>query len=244
MTIWHAERGTGEPVVLLHSSAADSGMWDPQWEALAGRFRVIKVDFRGYGHTPYQADGRYNHADDVAKVLAALGVTRAAMVGSSGGGRVALELAAAGLAGRLVLLNPIVDLEPTPDLRAFWDEEERLLERGQVEAATELNVRTLLGPEADEAARLRLARMQRHAFELQLGADPEPEQFERELSPPDLDVPALVVTGGHELPYFVATARKLAGDMPRARLLELPWAGHLPSLERPEEINRLLLDYL
>ncbi|MEV0829527.1 alpha/beta fold hydrolase [Nonomuraea rubra] len=244
MTIWHGERGTGEPVVLLHSTATDSGMWDAQEAALAERFRVIKVDFRGYGRTPYQADKPYSDAGDVAEVLAALGVSRPAVVASSGAGRVALELATAGLAGRLVLLNPLSTLEPTPDLRAYWAEENRLLEAGDVQGAAELNARTLLGPEAGEEAWQRLVAMQRHAFEVQLAADPEPEQFEGEVRPAEIDVPALVVAGAHDLPYFLESARHLVGELPQARLVELPWAGHLPALERPEEINALLLDYL
>ncbi|MEO3792402.1 alpha/beta hydrolase [Nonomuraea sp. B10E15] len=244
MTIWHDERGTGEPVVLLHSTAADSGMWDAQWEALSERFRVIKVDFRGYGRSPYRADGPYSDSGDVARLLAALEISRAALVSSSGAGRVALELAAAGLADRLVLLNPMADLPPTADLRAYWDEEERLLEEGDAQGAAELNARTLLGPEASPEAWDRLVAMQRHAFEVQLAADPEPEQVEGELSARAIDVPALVVAGAHDLPYFTASARHLAAELPRARLVELEWAGHLPALERPEEISALLLDYL
>ncbi|NBF00384.1 alpha/beta hydrolase [Nonomuraea sp. KC401] len=244
MTLWYAEHGAGDPVVLLHSTAADSGMWDAQREALSERFRVITVDFRGYGRSPYRADGPYSDSGDVARLLAALEISRAALVGSSGGGRVALELATAGLADRLVLLNPLSTLEPTPDLRTFWEEEERLLEQGDVQGAAELNGRTLLGPEASPGARERLVAMQRHAFEVHLAADPEPEQVEGEVSPPAIDVPALVVSGGRDLPYFVASARHLAAELPRARLVELEWAGHLPALERPEEINALLLDYL
>ncbi|WP_171074361.1 alpha/beta fold hydrolase [Nonomuraea basaltis] len=45
-------------------------------------------------------------------------------------------------------------------------------------------------------------------------------------------------------PVVLLCARHLAGELPRGRLVELEWAGHLPALERPEEINRLLLDYL
>ncbi|MGR6920379.1 alpha/beta fold hydrolase [[Actinomadura] parvosata] len=244
MTIWHSERGAGEPVVLLHSTAADSGMWDAQEEALAARFRVIKVDFRGYGHTPYKADGPYSDADDVIEVLTALDVRRARLVGASAGGWVALQLATAGLAERLVLLNPPSDLEPTPDLRDYWNEENRLLEAGDVQGATELNARLLLGPEASPENRRRMMAMQRHAFEVQLAADPEPEQTEREVSLPGVDAPALVVAGGHDLPFFQESARHVAAALPQGRLLELPWAGHLPALERPEEISALLLDYL
>ncbi|MCF6473353.1 alpha/beta hydrolase [Nonomuraea sp. MG754425] len=244
MTIWHAERGCGDPVVLLHSSAADSGMWDAQEEALSERFRVIKVDFRGYGRTPYRADGPYSDADDVAEVLTALGVRRAALVGSSSGADTALRLAAAGLADRLVLLNPGAEIEPTPDLTGYWAEENRLLTAGDAQGAAELNARLLLGPETTAEARARLLAMQRHAFELQLAADPEPEQTEREVSPADVRVPTLVVGGAHDLPFFRRSARHLAAELPDARLVELDWAGHLPALERPEEISALLLDYL
>ncbi|WP_432934241.1 alpha/beta fold hydrolase [Microbispora sp. CA-135349] len=67
MTVWHEERGSGEPVVLLHSSVADSGMWDPQWEPLGERFRVTRLDFRGHGRTPFVAEGPYSDAGDVAE---------------------------------------------------------------------------------------------------------------------------------------------------------------------------------
>ena len=41
------DAGSGEAVLLLHSSAADSRMWDPQWPALTARFRAIRPDLRG-----------------------------------------------------------------------------------------------------------------------------------------------------------------------------------------------------
>lgn len=246
MTIWHEEQGCGEPVALLHSSVADSGMWDPQWEPLGERFRVIRPDFRGHGRTPYAAEGPYTDAGDVADLLAALGLRRVALVGSSYGGKVALELATAhpDLVSRLVLLNAGCGLPPTPDLEAFGAEEDRLIERGDVGGAAELNVRTWLGPEADEPVKARLAAMQRHAFEVQLAADPEPE---RGRAPIDLTVvtaPALVVIGGHDLPYFRESGRHIAETLPDATLLDLDWAGHLPSLERPAEITRLLTEFL
>ena len=39
-------------------------------------------------------------------------------------------------------------------------------------------------------------------------------------------------------------ARRLAHGVRDGRLVELPWAGHLPSLERPEETSRLVLDFV
>ncbi|MEU4539439.1 alpha/beta hydrolase [Streptosporangium sp. NPDC023825] len=245
MTLAYDDGGVGDPVVLLHSSAADSRMWDPQWEALTARFRVIRPDLRGHGRTPYAAETPYSDSGDVADLLAALAVERAALVGSSYGGRVALEVATAHPAlVRLVLLNPGCGLEPTPDLAAFGEEEDRLLEAGEVEAAVELNARTWLGPEAGGETRARQAAMQRHAFEVQLAADPEPSQLEGEIDLARVTMPTLVVSGAHDLPYFQMTARHLARELTSVTAVHLEWAGHLPGMERPEEITALILEHL
>ena len=55
-----------------------------------------------------------------------------------------------------------------------------------------------------------------------------------------LTMPTRVVVGLRDQPFFVATGRELARRLPSAQLEELPWAGHLPTLERPEEAMRLL----
>jgi 3-oxoadipate enol-lactonase len=238
--------GTGDAVLLLHSSAADARMWDPLWPALTERFHAVRPDFRGFGGTPYQAAEPYSDPGDVADLLAALGLRRVAVVGASYGGRVALELATEhpALVSRLVLVNAGCGLPPTPDLRAFGEQEDRLLESGDVEAAVELNVRTWLGPEAGEDARRRLAAMQERAFRLQLAADPEPSQLPGRIDLAAVRAPALVVAGGHDLPYFQESARHLAEHLAEAALVELEWAGHLPVLERPEEIAALTLEFL
>jgi 3-oxoadipate enol-lactonase len=69
-------------------------MWDPQWQALldAG-YRVVRCDFQGFGESP-MPDGPYNNAEDVADLMGTLGIERATLVGSSYGGRIALETAA------------------------------------------------------------------------------------------------------------------------------------------------------
>jgi pimeloyl-ACP methyl ester carboxylesterase len=60
----------------------------------------------------------------------------------------------------------------------------------------------------------------------------------------ELAVPTLVVVGSEDLDDIAAVADKLAADIPGARLVTIDGAGHLPSLERPDELNRLLLDFL
>lgn len=247
MTLAYDETGNGPAVALLHSTAADRRMWDPQMQQLsAAGFRLVRPDFRGYGETPVPG-APYDNAQDVADLLDTLGIQETAMVAASGGGRVALEFAARwpSRVTKLVLLNTaLAGHEPSQVLQAFGDQEDSLLEAGEIDAATELNVKTWLGPEADETTRARLREMQHHSFEVQLAAEEDfpPIRVATELSA--ITARTLLVSGAHDLPDFREIAATLQEILRDAKLIELDWAGHLPSLERPERINPLLIDFL
>ncbi len=239
--------GTGSAVVLLHSSACDRRMWDPQWHDLidAG-YRVVRCDFRGYGETPVP-DQPNNDAQDVLELLDELGIERAAVVGASYGGRVALELAARWpeRVSTLALLSAGSPLHPSTDeLDAFDEQEEALVDAGDLDGAVELNVRTWLGPDADEEARELVRAMQRHAYDVQLAAEEEFDQLEAEFELSAVAARTLIVTGKYDMGYFNDVAQDLADRLTDARLVHLPWGGHLPSLERPKEISALLVDFL
>ena len=142
-------------------------MWQPQTPALGHRFRVISPDFRGFGDSPLPPEP-YADADDVAELLDHLGVADAAVVGSSMGGRVALELAARhpDRVNSLVLLCPAYRGVPSSAaVAALAAAEDRLLEAGDVVGAVRLNVDTWLGPEASAEVRDQLTAMQRRAFD-------------------------------------------------------------------------------
>src|SRR3954447_950523 len=178
MTLSHDVTGTGPTVLLLHSTACDRRMWDPQMPVLAGAgYRAVRCDLRGYGDTPVP-DRPWNDAADVAELGDRPGGGPLAPVGASGGGRVALEVAARwpGRVNALALLcTALAGHEPSPALRAYGERENALLEAGDVDAAVELNVQTWVGPAAGDQAREAVRRMQRRAFEVQLAADDDIE---------------------------------------------------------------------
>jgi 3-oxoadipate enol-lactonase len=140
---------------------------------------------------------------------------------------------------------------------AFDEAEDALLDAGKLDEAVELNLRTWLdGPGRDAApvptqARELVADGQRRAFETMLAAyegSPPPGPV-RWADPPaaprlgEVTAPTLVVAGAHDVADFRAIADRLADGIPSARLAVLDTA-HLPGLERPDELNRLLLDFL
>lgn len=259
MTLSYDEAGEGAPVLLLHSSVCDRRMWDAQFQALAAAgHRVVRCDLRGHGATPV-SDRPYTDAGDVLGLMDALGIEQAALVGSSFGGRVAL-LAAAHSPRRVTALAllcaaPLPDQEESAELAAFDAREDTLLEAGDLAAAAALNVATWLGPDADEAARNAVYGMQLHAFEVQTAAEkavsaegaPYVLSGNRVAGLPDFSAfesPCLAVSGAHDLPDFRRAAARVAGLLRNARHLELPWAGHLPGMERPAEISALLTGFL
>ena len=243
----HTVTGSGPAVVLVHAGVADGRMWDATRDALADEWTVVVPDLRGFGRSPEPDPAAepdpWSHSGDVLELLDHLGIAEAAVVGASFGGRVATEVAATApdRVARLVLLSPsAAGMEQGEALRAFGDEEDALLEAGDVEGATALNVRTWLGPDADDAARALVHDMQKQAFELQLAADPDAGPQPVEADPSRISAPTTVVVGGHDFPDFARVARGLRDSIPTAELVELDWAGHLPTLERPAETAALV----
>jgi pimeloyl-ACP methyl ester carboxylesterase len=94
-SLYYEERGSGTPLVLIHGGLASSAMWDPLLPYLVEGFRVITPDSRGHGRST-NPSGKLSYAqiaDDVAALIASLGLVRPVVGGYSDGGQVTLELA-------------------------------------------------------------------------------------------------------------------------------------------------------
>ncbi|WP_344850641.1 alpha/beta hydrolase [Kribbella ginsengisoli] len=243
MTVSHWVVGEGPVVVLVHAGVGDARMWAQLVEDLRVDHRVITLDLRGYGETPLAIGTKYSDAGDVLDLLDELAIETAAMVAASYGGYVALQAATRRPErfSRLVLMAPPVDgVDRTDDQRAFGAAEDDLLEAGDVDGATALNVHTWLGPDADDKAQELVFAMQRRAFELQLAAGDDIENEEYEVDLAAVSTPVKLFTGAHDLQYFHDCGAHLAANLPKVDYTELAWAGHLPSLERPAEMNALI----
>jgi 3-oxoadipate enol-lactonase len=248
--------GEGPAVVLVHEGICDSRMWDPQWETFPRSHRVLRYDLRGFGRSPIEA-GRFSNARDLIELLELNGLEHAALVGVSVGGRVALEVALARpeLVAALVLVGSgLPGHEWSEEVKAAWEAEETALEAGDLEAAVDVNVRTWVdGPrrrpeDVDARVRDQVAEMQRRAFELQLpvGDSAEEELLVSNLAErlAEIRTPTLVIVGEEDLPDIHAIADRLAREIPGAQRATIANAAHVPSLERPQEFDELVLGFL
>lgn len=242
MVLHHVIAGTGPAVLLLHSTSADSRQWERQIQGLSQEFTVVAPDLRGFGRSPLTSEP-FSHAGDVVGLLDELGVDRCAVVGSSGGGGVALQVASTipQRVTALVLLCAAAEgVAPTGDLRVFARRETELLEGQDVAAATNLNIDMWLQPEVDQATRELFREMQSNAFRVQLAAGDDVDEEEVQVDLATITCPATVVSGARDLAWFSAVADHLAAELPAATRLELAWAGHFPNLERPAETTQLI----
>lgn len=217
-------------------------MWDRAWPLLAqdGR-RVVRVDLPGFGRSP--AAGMHAPAREVLATLDELGIGRAHIVGPSLGGGVALDLSlrAPERVASLVLVGPAVPgLRSGDELREYLAEEARLLARGDIAVATELNLRTWLdGPRAPQQVdtRLRAEAAIWCADALRrIGEQGEPRWVEPlpALRLGEVEAPTLLLAGALDQPSIVDKTRILSRHIPHARYREISGVAHYLGAEQPE----------
>ena len=221
-------------IVLVHSGICDARMWDGF--DLPG---AVRHELSGFGETPMPAAGEFSWADDLAATL----TEPAALVGASWGGKVCLEVASSRpeLVSALVLLDaPLPDHDWLEEVEGYGEREDALIEEGEFRAAAELTADFWL---EDASHRDRVIQMQERAYQLQVESEAE-ETGAESIDLAAVAAPTLVVVGELDKQDFHRISERLAGEIADARHAVVPGAGHLPSLERPDETSRLVREFL
>jgi len=226
-------------------------MWAEQLGPLsAAGFRVIAPDLPGFGEAPMAVEQDAPWVD-VIETLDWLALERIAVVGNSLGGLVAQRIAAlepSRLWALVLVSSPDEAMVPSAELRRAWDAEEQALEMEEIDAALESVVEAWTLPDASARLRMRVAGMQRRAYELQAQdgqTPPGPDPLE--LDPGALgrlELPVLVLCGEREMTDFHEAAGRLAASIPGARREVIAGAGHLAPMERPKAFREVLVGFL
>lgn len=239
------------PVLLVMGLAYPAAMWWRLVPALAERYRVLRVDNRGAGLTgdvpgaPYTIE---TMAGDCLAVLDGAGVERAQVVGISMGGLIAQEMALTA-PERVSSLCLVATHAGTA--HAVWDAEALAMlgNRGQmtVQEAAEMSLPFNYAPgtpreriEEDWAVRFPLAASPTGYLNQLAGASVW-SGLERL---PTLDVPTLVLHGEVDRLVPVDNGRMLAKAIASAELVVVPDANHLLMTDQPEQVEKVLLDWL
>jgi len=241
--LWYDEAGSGPPVLLLHGGLGDSGLWEPVVPHLAERFRTIRTDLRFFGKSTGPAVP-WSWQDDTIGVLDELGVARAALVGLSLGGKLALDLALAH-PERLWAVAGVAPGLGGHDGDAYTEEHGARYDAAEdkLEAMLEIDLEVWAPLGADDRIR-QLWRTTPDANPLPDGVEPrEPTGAPAKERLRELVVPTLVVTAKHDPAGFREIGPLVAREAPGARHVELD-SDHYVTLREPELVGRLLLDFL
>jgi len=244
--------GHGRPLVLIHAGIADSRMWDDQVDAFARQFTVIRYNLRGFGQSVMPA-GTYSDRDDLCGLLRALDIVRAAVVGVSRGAMIALDFALdhPKMVEALVLTSPALG-GVAASVAAHQQDAGigALADSGDLAGAVELELRRWVdGPHrspdmVDAIVRETVRAMDIDNFNLEEDGDELP------LMPPaagrlvEIRVPTLVIVGDGDVPEILENADRLVGGITGSGKAVVPNAAHMLSMERTQEFNRLVLDFL
>jgi 3-oxoadipate enol-lactonase len=244
--------GEGAALVLLHGFPFDRSMWSGQASALGKEFRVVAPDLRGMGETPL-GDGAVTMealAADVAALLDELNLGRVVLCGLSMGGYVAFEFFRKfpGRVRALVLADTRPQADTEEGRRAREENAQRALKEGMA-PIVESTLPKLLSTETRE----RGGEVLESVRALMLGTSPEGaaaalramalRRSQTDLLP-SIKVPTLIIVGGEDSITPPADAEAMSTKIEGARLFIIEGAGHLSNVERPEEFNRALVDFM
>ena len=239
------EQGSGAtPIVFLHGVGSDKSVWAPQLAYFGRSRRAIAFDYPGYGESD-PAPETATRDDFAAAILAgmdALDIAQAHICGLSLGGVVAIAIhAAAPRRCRSLVLADSFAFHP--DSQAIY--ERSLAGSADLKATAEARVDVLLAQPADTAHRIEtvrtMSRIDPAAYRIGARAVWLADQRGRAAA---IDVPTLVLCGAEDKVTPPALSRELAALIPGARYAEIERAGHLTNVERADEFNRLVEEFI
>lgn len=253
--LYYEAEGDGSPVVMIHAGVAHLRMWDAQVAAWRDRHRIIRYDTRGFGRTVTE-DVPYSNRADLGAVMDHFGLSQAHVVALSRGALIALDFAVEQpqRVKSLVWVSGGVrglETEDDPRLVAVWPNMERLEEQKDWEPLVELETQIWTDGPGQPIDRVD-PQIRRNMIEWNL-ENYRAEQPANQAVQPDvpaiqlldkLTMPTLFIWGTLDEQPVGAAGQKLAAEVSGARRHVFEGVAHMVNLERPEEFNRLVGEFL
>lgn len=241
----HGKRGTSW-LVLSHSLACSTRMWDPQVEAFKGSHCILNYDMRGHGQSAAPA-GPYTLemlADDVLGLMKAVGAERAKFVGLSIGGMIGQTLALKnpGAFEKMVLAD--TTHTQTPDMIKQWDDRIRIARTQGMKALVPTTMeRWFTAPFRDKPEAKKIADIVAATpVEGYVGCGQAIMKLNTTARLKDIKLPVLAITG--ESDAAAPGTRYIGEHVPGAKFVSIAQASHIANIEQPEKFNQALREFL
>lgn len=250
--LFYEEAGSGPAVVFVHPGLWDRRTWDDQFPVFAQRFRAVRYDVRGYGRSS-KPEREYSSVEDLLALLRQLGIERAALIGCSMGGGIAIDFALEH-PEMVDVLVPVASAlsgeEETDEDRERWEPVfAQIMEAagaGDNDRAVDLLMEIWAPLGTDDGAGQRIRQI---ALENPWAITDE-GTLARPIDPPavqrlaEIRVPTLIVLGAQDLEDVNKTWNRYGPQLPASRTVLIEGADHVVNMRQPEQFNRLVLAFL
>src|SRR5215213_4239439 len=248
----YTDSGAGRPIVLIHGYPFNRSLWIEQISALSNSYRIIAPDLRGFGDSDASQDPSTMDrlAADVAALMDHLEIARATIGGLSMGGYVALAFYKqfSSRVRALILADTRAsgDTEEAKQTRA--QQAEKALSEGMAGIADAMLPKLLTPetvskrPEIVKRVRDMMLKVKPEGAAAALHGMAQRDDQTQLLS--QISSPALILVGADDAITPVADSEKMHHAIKGSRLSVLENAGHVSNLERTEEFNEALLEFL
>jgi len=250
--IYYDIAGNGPPVVLLHPFPAHHEFWLPLAKFLSSRYQLILPDLRGHGESTL-GEGpatMQKHAADIARVMDAAGVDRAPLIGVSIGGYTIFEFwrRFRDRVSALVLSNTKASADNSQARAARIEAADDVLKRG-TGPFLESMLQKLLGettrrsrPDLVEGAHRMMRKMSAEGVAgVQRGMAERPDSISTLKT---IAVPTLIITGDEDTMTGLPEAEVMKQHIAGAQMKVVAKAGHYSPWEQPEEVGKILRQFL
>jgi len=254
--LYYETAGQGRVVVLIHAGIADCTMWDEQFDEFSQQFRIIRYDARGFGKSRTKSVS-FSNRQDLADLLRHLGVSNAVIIGLSRGGNIATDftLEHPEMVEALIVVGAgIGGFDPGPVPAAeqiLFSSMETAEKMNDFARIVDLDLQAwVAGPgqpmgRAPVQVRKKVRAMDVANYTRVDGvAKPQP------LQPPaigrlnEISVPTLVIVGDLDTTDSRLAAKRLAHDIPGAKLVVFHGVAHMVNMEKPVEFNETVIGFL
>ena len=233
-------RGDETPIIFLHGVGSDKSVWEPQLDHFGGSRRALAIDYPGYGESELSPDAsREDFAAAILAALDALGIGRAHVCGLSLGGVVAIALHAVA-PDRCASLIIADSFAVHPQGQTIYDRS--IAASHDMRGLAQARVGALLVSEEPRSEVIEtMAAIDPKAYRIGARAVWLADQRDRAAA---VGVPTLILCGDEDAITPPSLSEELAGLIPGSRLEIIAGASHLANLDKPDEFNRLIDDFL
>lgn len=243
-----------ETIVMVHAGICDHRMWDTQVAHFAQNFQIITFDIYGFGQSGAPG-GEFSFHEDIIALLDHLNIESALFMACSLGGAITLDVALMHpdiVKGLILVASAIAGYKYEGERHPLGEKIDEADDRGDLEAINEFEIQMWVDGKGRKPGDLD-PEMRELVLDMNLIALKTDDDFwehEIEVDPPaierlsEIQMPTLLIYGDLDLPASIERIDILEKGISGAKKVLMPATAHLPNMERPDEFNQIVDDFL